>query len=191
MRTKLIPIFALITLSVTAQYSYEASDEHPFGLPNAEAPKEILDFAPLIGECKCNSVSRSSDGNWAEPVDMMWRFKYIMNGMAVQDETFKTDGTYAGSIRQYIADSNKWYVHYYSSKSPSTVLPSWEGDKTENGDIVLYRDQTAPNGMEGDYRITFTNISDKGFDWLGEWVSKDRTIVYPTWKISCLKSVRE
>lgn len=188
MRTSLIPAFLLITFSITAQYSYEASEEHPFGLPNTDAPQEILDFAPMIGECKCSSVSRKPDGNWAEAVDMMWRFKYIMNGMAVQDETFKTDGTYAGSIRQFIPDSTKWYVHYYNSGSPSTILPAWEGNKEENGDIVLYRDQTAPNGMEGDYRITFTDISDNGFKWLGEWVSKDRTIVYPTWKISCTKS---
>ena len=170
-----------------AQYQYEVSADHPFGLPNPEAPPEILDFAPLIGICECISETRNPDGDWAQPTNMLWKFKYIMNGMAIQDETLKEDGMHAGSIRQFIADSAQWYVHYYSSNLPSTVLPAWEGNKQENGDIVLYRDQTAPNGMEGNYKITFSDISSDGFNWTGAWVSKDETIIYPTWKIRCRK----
>lgn len=181
----------VFSMTVNAQFNYEPSAEYPYGLPNPEAPEELLDFAPLIGECNCKSETRGPDGNWNAPVDMVWRFKYIMNGMAVQDETFKSDGSYAGSIRQFIQDSTKWYVHYYSSGGPTPVLPAWEGNKTENGDIVLYRDQTAPNGMEGDYRIVFSDISDNSFNWLGAWVSKDRSIEYPTWKISCIKTAYE
>ena len=147
--------------------------------------KIILDFAPLIGECNCKSVSRNADQTWAEPVDMVWRFKYIMNGMAVQDETLKKDGRHAGSIRQFIPDSTKWYVHYYSSAAPSTTLPAWEGNKTEEGKIVLYREQKAPNGMEGFYRLSFYDINAKGFKWIGEWVDKTESVIFPTWKIDC------
>ena len=53
--------------------------------------------------------------------------------------------------------------------------------------MVLYMEQPAPNGMEGYYKIIFSDISDKGFNWLGQWVSKDKTIAYPTWKIFCKK----
>ncbi|MGI9545836.1 MAG: hypothetical protein ACR2MM_01260 [Flavobacteriaceae bacterium] len=188
MKASLSLLFLSISLSISAQFSYEASAEHPFGLPNPEAPEQILDYAPLIGECECLSVLRGPDGAWAEPVDMIWRFKYIMNGTAVQDETMKTDGSYAGSIRQFIPDSTKWYVHYYSSGKPTTILPSWEGNKDETGNIVLYRDQKAPNGMDGSYKITFSDITDQGFKWLGAWVSKDSSVVYPTWKIECKKT---
>ncbi|MEO0527795.1 MAG: DUF4440 domain-containing protein [Bacteroidota bacterium] len=170
-----------------SQYEYEPSPEHPFGLPNPEAPQELLDFAPLIGECDCKSITRKADQSWADPEDMIWRFKYIMNGMAVQDETLKADGKHSGSIRQFIADSTRWYVHYYSSGSPSTQLPVWEGNKNQDDTIILYRAQKAPNGMEGSYRLTFSDISSKGFKWLGEWVSKDQSVVFPTWKIDCLR----
>ena len=85
-----------------------------------------------------------------------------MNGMAVQDETLKEDGKHSGSIRQYNADSVKWYVHYYSSSSATSTLSSWEGNKMENGNIVLYRDQPAPNGTPGFYRLTFSNNLEKG-----------------------------
>lgn len=187
MRTKITLLLLSLGFTLSAQFPYEPSSEHPFGLPNPEAPQEILDFASLIGECNCISQTRGSDGSWAKETKMLWRFKYIMNGMAIQDETLKHDGSYAGSIRQFIPDSTQWYVHYYSSGNPTTVLPSWEGKKNQDGDIVLYRDQTAPNGMEGSYRIIFSDISDGGFNWTGTWVSKDQTIEWPTWKIKCTK----
>ena len=168
-------------------YPFDSSDKNPFGLPHPDAPPELLDFAPLIGECSCKSVSRIDQNNWADTVMMTWRFKYIMNGLAVQDETLKADGLHSGSIRQFIADSARWYVHYYSSNTPTTTLSTWEGNKNENGDIILYRDQKAPNGMEGDYKITFSDMSEDGFNWLGEWVNKGETFSYPTWRIYCEK----
>ena len=188
---RLISLYFFIALlmpsSDAQQYTYEPSVDHPFGKYNPDAPKQVQDFAPLIGECECNSISRKQDQTWAEPVKMIWRWKYIMNGMAVQDETLKEDGSHSGSIRQFIQDSSKWYVHYYSSGSPSTTLPTWEGGQNENGDVILYREQKAPNGTDGYYKLNFTNISEEGFNWLGEWVNKTETFSYPTWKIECKK----
>lgn len=168
-------------------FPFEASDQHPYGQPNPEAPPEIKDFSLLIGTCDCESTQRIDKDHWSDTTAMIWRFKYIMNGMAIQDETLKEDGKHSGSIRQYIADSSKWYVHYYSSAKPLPSLPTWEGGKVENGNIVLLKDTKAPNGIDGDYRIIFSNISENGFDWHGEWVSKDGSYVYPTWKITCDK----
>ena len=41
--------------------------------------------------------------------------------------------------------------------------------------------------MDGFYRLTFSDINSEGYQWAGEWVSKDETVVFPTWKISCTK----
>lgn len=181
----------LFTLPVLqAQFSYEPSAAHPFGLPNPEAPEEIKDYAPLIGECDCTSVRRKPDSSWDTPKKMLWRFKYILNGMAVQDDALNEDGSHGGSIRQFVADSTRWYVHYYSSKFPSTTLPAWEGKKNDST-MVLYRAQVAPNGMEGFYRITFSEMTEDGFKWSGDWVNPDESIVYPTWKIDCVKRKRD
>ena len=176
-----------ISLGAQSNYTFEPSTEHPFGLPNPEASEQIIDWAPLIGESTCSSISRNADQSWAEPVEMTWRFKYIMNGKAVQDETLKADGRHSGSIRQFIPDSNQWYVHYYSSAGPTPVLSAWEGNRNEDGKIILYRDQKAPNGMEGFYKITFYDMTGEGFKWLGEWVTKDESFSFPTWKIDCQK----
>lgn len=173
--------------TVIAQYDYEPSLTNPFGLPNSDAPQQLLDFAPLIGECDCTSISRNSDKTWTEPVAMLWRFKYIMNGMAVQDETLHANGEHSGSIRQFIADSTRWYIHSYNSSTSATQLPVWQGTKNANGNIILNSDRKSPQGQDGDYRSTFSEINAEGFKWTGEWVSKDETIVYSTKKITCAK----
>ena len=187
MKILLLPLALLVTMvSASAQYAYETSDSHPFGRPNPNAPREIRDYEPIIGQSSCTSKTRNPDGTWQESVDMSWEFRYIMNGMAVQDHVLKADGRHAGSIRQFNPDSSRWYVHYYVTGSTPAQLPAWGGGM-EDSNIILYRDQKAPNGMSGDYRITFQDITDQGFEWRGDWVSKDRSIVYPSMTISCQK----
>ena len=170
-----------------SKYAYEPSAENPFGLPNPDAPRQIKDFEQLIGECECESIARKQDQTWGDTLTMIWRFKYIMNGYAIQDETLKPDGIHSGSIRQYNVDSARWYVHYYSGNAAPGTLPAWEGTKTEENTIRLYRPSKAPNGMDGYYRITFYDISKDGFNWLGEWVNMEETIVFPLWYIYCEK----
>ena len=187
-------IFLIVVLASSgatgqSNFAFEVSPDHTFGLPDTSYAPQMLDWSPMIGECECKSLSRIDQNTWADTVDMIWRFKYIMNGKAVQDETLKADGKHAGSIRQYNVDSSRWYVHYYTSATAVGALPAWEGNVTDGGDIVLYNDQKAPNGMEGKYKITFYNISENGFDWLGEWVSPDESFKYATWKIFCKKRV--
>jgi ketosteroid isomerase-like protein len=186
MRIFLLSLLFPVALMAQSTYIYEPSSLHPYGSLNPEAPKEVADFAPMIGVCDCLSSARKADRTWGEPQKMTWTFKYIMNGMAVQDETLKEDGSHSGSIRQFIADSSKWYVHWYSNTTPSTILPTWEGNKRGDS-IVLYRDQKAPNGMDGKFRLTFKNISENGFNWIGEWVDLTESVVFPTWKIDCVK----
>lgn len=186
MKNKIIfLVFTFLSTISYSQYENEASPENPYGKPHPDAPTQIKDYKDLIGTCNCKSISRKPDQSWAEPVDMKWTFKYIMNGMAVQDETLKADGNHSGSLRQFIADSSKWYVHYYSSASPTTKLSTWDGNKNKDGDIVLYRKQKAPNGADGFFRLTFYDISKLGYKWVGEWVNEAQTVTFPTWKIEC------
>ncbi|WP_298761806.1 hypothetical protein [uncultured Psychroserpens sp.] len=178
----------VFTITVHAQYEYDASEKHPYGQPNPEAPEQVKDFEAMIGTCNCKSTTRKQDGTWNDTEDMIWRWKYIMNGTAVQDETLKADGAHTGSIRQFVKDSSRWYVHFFSTKFPTTSLPTWEGNKTKDNKIILYRESKAPNGMDGFYRLTFYDMSKTGYKWAGEWVDTTEKIVYPTWKIECTRS---
>ena len=165
---------------------YEPSKDFPFGRINPVAPQQIKDFAPMIGICDCQSLSRNPDGSWQDTIPMIWKFKYIMNGTAVQDEVWRSENRYAGSIRQYQADSSKWVVTYFSYPAVSTSPGVWLGGKVGK-DIILKMDQKAPNGTEGYSRLTFYDMTEEGFNWKGEWVSKDETITYPFWMIYCQK----
>ncbi|HFA47415.1 MAG TPA: hypothetical protein ENJ95_00200 [Bacteroidetes bacterium] len=185
----LTAILVLLTNTLlTAQNEFEPTPTYPYGQPNPEAPNEIKDYQPLIGICDCKSYKLGKDNEWQSAVNMTWEFKYIMNGMAVQDQTLKEDGIHSGSIRQFNADSSSWYVHYYTTAIASPGLRAWKGGK-KGDEIILYSSQKSPNGIDGFYKIRFFNISDKGFNWLGEWVDKDETIAFPTWKIECKKRV--
>ena len=165
---------------------FEPSPIQPYGLLNPEAPPQVADFAPIIGTCDCRSLARNADGSWQDTLAMVWRFKYIMNGTAVQDEVWRENNLYAGSIRQYQPDSAHWVVTYFSYPAVSIAPGVWHGNKIGD-EIILYKPQKAPGGMEGKYKITFYEIAETGFKWKGEWVNMDESINYPTWYIACRK----
>ena len=185
---KTIALLMLLASALTQaeSYRYEPSAQNPFGQPHPDAPKQIKQFAPMIGIADCSSEARLDPNTWATPIDMTWRFKYIMNGMAVQDETLKADGQHSGSIRQFDSETKQWIVHYYNSSQIAKTLPAWQGGLQDDR-IVLLREQKAPNGMDGSYRLTFFNMQENGYQWIGEWINPDASIVYPTWKINCKK----
>jgi hypothetical protein len=158
-----------------------------FGTPDPSAPAQLLDYRELIGISDCVSEQRALDGTWGKPLDMVWTFKYILGGTAVQDEADKEDGFYAGSIRQFNTDESSWYVHYYSNRGkPPAALPAWKGSR-EGNEMRLSSPQPAPNGAEGAYNIRFYEISEKGFKWEGNWTSRDGSVVFENWKIECRK----
>ena len=87
----LLFLLLISTLILSGQNStslFEPIEDLPFGSPNPDASVQISDWAEMIGESDCSSLSRNPDGSWGDTINMIWRFKYIMNGFAVQDETF-------------------------------------------------------------------------------------------------------
>lgn len=193
MKKPLIPLLILLFSSTVlwSQISseamqYEPSTANPFGQLNPDAPAEVADFDAMIGKCACRSLSRKPDGSWADTVDMVWQFKYVLNGTAVQDEVWR-DGNYASSLRQYQVDSAQWVVSYYSFPAVAYTPGVWHGSKQDDGTIVLSKGQAAPNGMQGNSVLTFFDIGAEGFNWKGEWVKDDGTVTFPFWLIWCQK----
>ena len=166
--------------------SYAVSKKHPYGQPNPDAPPEIADFAPMIGTCQCKSLQRNPDQTWQDTMQMTWTWKYILNGMAIQDETSHSSGLHATSIRQFHPDSNQWVVSYASSPGVTTSPGVWLGARVGE-DIVLSLPQKAPNGMDGFSTLRFYDISAEGFNWRGDWIKDDKAFTYPFWQIWCKK----
>lgn len=179
-------LFFILTVMPAMLFAQSATEinyfkKHPEALP------QLDDYAEMIGQCQCKSVRRNADGTWPDTTSMTWQFKYILGGTAVQDETWKADGTYTSSVRQFHPDSARWVVTYYSSSSPSIPASWWTGKERQGNQLLLYRPQKAPNGMDGYSRLKFYDISEEGYNWIGEWVSMDESFTFPFWKIYCKK----
>ena len=182
-------IFCISTLFGFSQleFNYESSNVYPFGRYNPEAPEQVKDFEPMIGICQCRSVQRNPDGSWQDTIDMLWKFKYILNGTAVQDETWKANKMYATSIRQFHQDSQQWVVSYNAYPGVSTTSKVWLGKK-EAERIVLKQPFQTPNGMDGYSVLQFYDMTRDGYRWKGEWIKDDNTITYPFWYIDCRRN---
>lgn len=170
--------------SSTVSRAYEPSEQYPFGRPNPKAPKELAQFAFMIGQCDCIDSIRLVPGNpkWTV-MKSTWDGKYTLNGTAIQDggtnERFNPL-----NIRVYDSKQKKWIVTYFSTPWYSSGV--WKGKK-EGNKMVMRKPTKSPNGMKGENRLTFYNINKNGFSWKGEFVSEDGTIVFPFWKITCKK----
>ena len=154
---------------------------------NDTSNPSLSDFSEMIGTCDCKSKRMGKDGKWLKAVDATWTFKYIMDGKGVQDDFSLADGSSGGSIRQYNEKVKSWFVHYYASNSPTPRLQSWKGKRNDKGNIVLYSPQQSATGEDGFLKLTFHDISKKGYKWKGEWVNKDESKINPFWTIECVK----
>jgi len=163
---------------------YDPSPQYPFGRPNPDAPSELAEFHFMVGQNKCVEERRnSSNGDWIS-ASRSWDAHYYLNGFAIMDSGH-SGKSWNGNLRAYDVNNNEWHVTFFSMPVYSSGV--WKGLK-EGNKIVLKQPQKAPgSGVEGVSRLTFSNISDAGFEWIGEWVSSDGSVVYPFWKISCQK----
>ena len=164
---------------------YERSDEHPYGRPNPAAPKEISQFAFMIGRNDCTESRRTPGGDEWVDGKRTWDAWYTLDGYAIMDSG-RSGASTNGNLRVYDANKGQWFVTFFSMPGYSSGI--WSGGATETG-IELNQPQKAPGtDLDGFSRLTFSNISDEGFDWLGEWVSADGNIRFPFWRISCKRS---
>jgi len=163
---------------------YEPSSEHPFGRPNPEAPEQLVQFAFMIGKNDCSEERlNNATGDW-DSSTRTWDAYYYMNGNAIRD-TGRSGGATNGNIRIFDRGAQEWAVTFFSQPTYGTGV--WRGGM-EGDRMVLKLPQKAPGtDLDGFSRLTFSNISASGFNWDGEWVSADGSVVFPFWRIRCTK----
>lgn len=155
----------------------------PFGRVNPEAPPQTDQFSFMIGRFDCESQARNQDQSWQETKPMAWSAQYYLNGYGVLDYS-SWNGRTAMSMRLYDEKNDRWSVTFFSAPNFSGTPGTWTGGKV--GDkMILKKDQKSPNGNEGISRLTFYDIREDGYRWVGEWVSADSSVVFPFWKIDC------
>lgn len=167
-----------------ASLQYEPSAQYPFGRANPEAPAETAQFDFMIGENDClEQRIDNATGEWVDGV-RSWDAHYYMNGFAIRDSG-KSGATTNSNIRVFDTAASEWAVTFFSA--PIYGSGTWRG-RMEGGNMVLRQAQKAPGtDFDGFSTLTFSNVSDRGFDWSGEWISEDGSVVFPFWRIQCQK----
>jgi hypothetical protein len=167
-----------------APLSYEPSEQYPYGRANPDAPEELMQFNFMVGRNDCTEQRlNSATGDWTE-AERSWDAYYFMNGYAIRDEGRSGSAT-NGNIRVYNAEAGEWVVTFFSAPVFSSGI--WRGKK-DGENIVLRQAQQAPGtDLDGYSTLTFSNISAQGFEWTGEWISEDGSVVFPFWRIQCQK----
>ena len=155
--------------------NFEPTSTQPYGKLNPNAPIETKQFSFMIGEFICRDRSLRPDGKWAES-NVIWNSSYFLNGSGIQDK-FWSETVVATGTRIFDSTKKKWVVYYFQT-SPAYYTGVWEG-LYEGTDMVM----RAARG-ESESRLTFHNIKDNSFEWVGESVDKAGK-ASPFWIITC------
>lgn len=166
---------------------YEANAQNPYGKPNDNALEEIKDFDKLIGICHCKSVQYRGDVP-GDTLDLKWRWKYILNGNAVQDDGwFGNENKQSSftSIRILNPETKQWQVPFFVPYM-STEPQIWVGGK--KGDTIeLIKTEGTQNDQSMESVLTFSEITEQGFNWTGKMVNLETEAETIFWKIWCIK----
>lgn len=151
-----------------------------YGLPNRNAPRELSQFAFLIGNWRCESRVKGPDGAF-RTYPATWVARYILDGYAIADE-FKQLGP-AGEVaqlgqttRSFNSDSKTWIIKWLDALD-STWLdmgPEDLGGVAVRSGSITYQHRR-PRGRTGRlfplqslFRLTFSNMSEDHFTWRAE-----------------------
>ncbi|MGA8205206.1 MAG: hypothetical protein WB812_11850 [Woeseiaceae bacterium] len=187
---KEFPIFTLCLLAISGSSDEAAADEQlysqyeptpvfPVGRANPEAPAEIGQFDFLVGSFSCESELFVPSRSEFVALATRWTAQYVLNGWAIQDKTWNS-ALSATSIRIFNAKSGQWEVTFFMQPYGQTGV--WRGGRVRD-EMVLTKAMEDGDGAFTS-RLTFSDISDSGFNWISEYV-RDGKVFHTTWKIDC------
>ena len=157
---------------------FDPTEQFPYGRPHPDLAHDLTLFEFMIGTFDCVDQLLLANGTWKK-MKGVWQTRYTLNGHAVQD-SYRNE-IYAGmSIRTFVSAENAWHVAFFGMPGNHSGL--WKGGR-EGDRIVLRSPQTTATGLAVTSRLSFSQISDNGFEWLGERVLEDGTAT-PNWRIS-------
>lgn len=142
-----------------------------YGKPNPNAPKEISQFAFLIGKWRCDAKIKGENGTW-QLFQATWIGRYILDGYVIADEFRMTDSSgklvmLGQNYRSYSSDRRSWIMKWHEALT-STWLdlgPAELGGVRVSDTSITFKGHFPPNEI---HRMTYSNISEDHFTWKGE-----------------------
>ncbi|GAB5519187.1 MAG: hypothetical protein RhofKO_14380 [Rhodothermales bacterium] len=152
------------------QSTYDASEAHPFGRLNPQAPSGTGQYDFMIGNFECTLSYKAYQNNeWVVVKEgkATWNARYVMNGQAVLDEFRDEWGDMNVDVRVYDADAEVWRIHYTSANPAQGEL--FEARQVQ-GRMVMESERETPGGFKYLERIAFEPLSDRAYRWTKEVV---------------------
>jgi hypothetical protein len=148
-------------------------NEREYGKPNPNAPRELSQFAFLVGRWRGEAKLKQEDGAW-ESLDALWEGRYVLDGYAIADEYRMM--TPAGELlvlgmnfRSYDVKKKAWNLKWLDARAGTwtDLGPEDLGGVVTDGKAISYR-MKEPLARHAFTRATYTNISSDHFTWRGD-----------------------
>ncbi len=162
------------------------------GALHAEAPPETALLGQLVGVWEAEQTFRNRDGSWSEKkTHAEWRWYYILDGHAIQDDWIKppmsdtlseTQRVFGTNIRIYNAGSHQWEMAWIDTNKRRTA--TFTAVNLE-GRVIM----TGQNAAGHPIRNTFYDMTETSFKWEQEWTRDGGTTWFPVARISCTRKV--
>jgi len=152
----------------TLAETFQPGELHP------DAPPETAALGQLVGVWDVEQQVRNQDGSWNEPTRAEWRWFYILDGQAIQDDWIKppvADGpsaerTFGTNIRIYDPETDQWNMAWIDSNNRTLARFT---AKNIDDTVVM----TGVNPVGRRVQNTFYAIKTDAFEWVQEWTFDD------------------
>jgi len=148
-------------------------NEPPYGKANPNAPRELAQFAFLIGAWSGEAKLKRPDGTW-ETLPASWEGRYILDGYAIADEyrmwTRSGELLVLGvNLRAYDARKKVWNLKWLNALAGTwtDLGPEELGGVGIDGTDISYRAQETVAG-HALTRAIYANIAADRLTWRGD-----------------------
>jgi hypothetical protein len=153
------------------------------GTMNPEAPPETAQFGRFAGVWEATQVRRNPDGTWSDhKTHALWRWYFILDGHAIQDDWIKLDeaeGAVVGTnIRIYNPEDKQWQMAWIDSTHRRLATFTAVSD----GGVMVMTGHNAQGRM---VRNTFSEITERSFEWTQEWTADAGATWFAVTRIHC------
>jgi hypothetical protein len=165
---RFIRIGLILLPMIFLSHSLLAQEEFNPGKLNPNAPKETEQFGQLVGIWDAEQSVRNKDGTWSERTTKAeWRWYYILDGHAIQDDWFSPDSTnilqwIGTNIRIYNPEEKQWHMAWIDKTNRRLATFT---AIVENDEIIM----KGINAKGREIRNIFSNISAESFNWTQQW----------------------
>lgn len=158
---------------LSQKYAQDMNRDKEYGTLNPKAPQELSQFAFIIGKWRCEARVKGEDGKW-HPYQATWVGRYILDGYLIADEYRMTDQTgdlivHGMNFRSYSVERKAWVMRWFNAMGSFWLELGPEklgGVRVTHKTITFnFVDTFARDALS---RVTFTNITESCFTWIGE-----------------------